>query len=74
MLLTELSCYLVEHRRVPIADLASRFEVEPEALRGMLAMLVAKGRVRRLDTGEICDGCAKCEAYHLEVYEWTGSA
>ena len=71
-MLTELSAYLVEHRRVAIADLVNRFSSEPEALRGMLEILVAKGRVRRLDNGESCRGCAKCPAYQLEVYEWTG--
>jgi predicted ArsR family transcriptional regulator len=72
MLLTELSAYLARHRRAPIGDLAGRFQIEPAALRAMLDLLVAKGRVRRHDSGEICGGCTKCEAYRLEIYEWAG--
>jgi hypothetical protein len=72
MVLTELSAYLALRRRVAIVDLANHFGSQPEALRGMLEVLVAKGRVRRLDSGESCPGCAKCPAYQLEVYAWTG--
>lgn len=72
VLLSELKSYLSARRRVPIADLVNRFGVEADALRGMLNILIGKGRVRRLDDGEICAGCAKCEAYLLETYEWIG--
>ncbi len=40
---------------------------------GQLAHFIRKGRLRRLDAplGD-CSGCAKCDAFALEVYEWTG--
>ena len=73
MILTELRAYLIPPRRVAIADLASRFAIQPSALRGMLETFVRKGRVRRVEGGAgDCSGCAKCEAYALEIYEWTG--
>ena len=71
MILSELKSYLVLHGRAPIADMANRFGVEPEALRGMLDLWIRKGRVRRLATDAgTCAGCSKCDAYALEIYEW----
>lgn len=75
MILSELRTYLAAHKRVSIGDLANRFAAEPDALRGMLAHFMHKGRVRRLDgagaNGQ-CGGCRKCDAYAMEIYEWTG--
>lgn len=70
MILSELKHYLAERRRAPMSDLVSRFEVEPDALRGMLQHLLRKGRVRRLDTGGCgpCGGC--CATPAPEIYEW----
>jgi DeoR/GlpR family transcriptional regulator of sugar metabolism len=72
MILSDLKSYLAERKRAPIGDLASRFGSEPDAIRGMLAHLMRKGRVRRLDSGAVCGGCQKCDAFALEIYEWTG--
>ena len=73
MILSELKAYLKERGRAPMVDLVNRFRTEPEVLRGMLAHMIAKGRVRRLNTeaGD-CGGCSKCGAFALEVYEWVG--
>jgi predicted ArsR family transcriptional regulator len=72
MILSNLGAYLKDHKRASMGDLANRFDAEPEALRGMLARLMAKGRVRRLEGAGDCGGCRKCEAFQLEIYEWTG--
>ena len=71
MILSELKRYVKQHRRVPMQDLVNHFRTEPDAIRGMLAHMIHKGRVRRLETeaGD-CGGCSKCEAFQLEVYEW----
>ena len=73
MILSDLKTYLVERRCVPLADLVNRFGAQPSALRGMLETFIRKGRVRRVDPGAgSCPGCTKCDAYALEMYEWTG--
>ena len=72
MILSEIKRYLALHRRVPIADLVNRFEVEPDALRGMLDIWIDKGKVRRTAIEGTCGGCSKCAAFAMEVYEWTG--
>lgn len=70
MILAELKAYLIEHRRVELADLASRFDVAPEALRGMLERLIDKGRVRRIADAGPCDGCCGCATATPEIYAW----
>lgn len=72
MILAELKAYLVARRRVELADLANRFDVAPDALRGMLARWVEKGRLRRLTDGGGCAGCCSCEDKTPEIYEWQG--
>ncbi len=74
MILSELTGYLARHRRVALIDMAHRFEASPDALRGMLATLERKGRVRRLEGGAACaSSCGKCDTASLETYEWLGS-
>jgi putative ferrous iron transport protein C len=75
MILSDLTGYLTERRRAPLTDLATRFEVEPDALRGMLSTLERKGRVRRIANGAACSsGCGKCDQATVETYEWVGNA
>ena len=42
MILTELRQYLSQHKRVALVDLSCHFDIEAEALRGMLNMLEQK--------------------------------
>ncbi|MFB1487602.1 MULTISPECIES: FeoC-like transcriptional regulator [unclassified Thiocapsa] len=73
MILSELSGYLEQHRRVGLMDLAYRFESSPDALRGMLDILERKGRVRRITGAVGCtSGCSKCDPATVETYEWIG--
>lgn len=69
MILSELKGYLRDRRRAPIADIANRFEVSPDAARGMLEVLAQKGRIRRIDA-EPCGTCCGCADGRLEIYEW----
>ncbi|MCF7992828.1 MAG: FeoC-like transcriptional regulator [Thiohalocapsa sp.] len=68
MILSELKQYLAEHRRVSLTDMVNRFDADPDALRGMLAVLERKGRVRKLDA-QVCGGCSKCDPATVELYE-----
>lgn len=75
MILSELTGYLIQHRRAPLIDLAHRLETSPDALRGMLAALERKGRVRRIANGAACaSGCGHCDRATAESYEWVGPA
>ncbi len=73
MILSELKTYVKGRGRVPMEDLVNHFRTDPDAIRGMLDHMIRKGRIRRVDTdAENCTGCNKCEAFRLEIYEWTG--
>lgn len=74
MILADLTAYLTERKRAPLMDMALRFETSEDALRGMLAALERKGRVRRIANGAACSsGCCKCDQASVETYEWVGA-
>jgi hypothetical protein len=73
MILADLRSYLTERRRASLVDIANRLDTDAEALRGMLATLERKGRVRKLPPGTLCHGtCGGCNQAAPELYEWVG--
>jgi hypothetical protein len=73
MILSELNRYLAVRQRAALFDLSQHFGTAPEALRGMLAVLERKGRVRKLPPGTACGGgCSGCKPESVEIYEWVG--
>jgi len=73
MILTEIQTYLDDRGRASVAELETRFDVAPDALRGMLDRLAAKGRVRKLPRPSRCLGCDLCPPEDLEFYEWAAA-
>lgn len=71
MILGEIKTYLSDRGRAPLNDIALHFNSDPDAIRGMLEHYIRKGQVQHLDTGATCGGCNKCDAFALEIYEWT---
>jgi hypothetical protein len=48
--------------------------VDADALRGMLSLLVDKGKVaKKSATSECGTGCCKCDSTLVEIYEWRNS-
>lgn len=74
MIVSRVSDYLQEHRRVSLLDLSLGMDTDAQALRGMLAVLERKGRVRRLPSGTSCSGCCKCKPESIELFEWIAPA
>jgi hypothetical protein len=72
MILSEIRDYLQTQGSASLQDMAHRFDVDPEALRGMLGQWVARGRVVREAAGGECEGCCKCDATRMELYRWVG--
>jgi predicted ArsR family transcriptional regulator len=70
VILSQVNDYLRRNRRASLADMAHGLGATPDALRGMLAALERKGRVRRLAAGAACAGCGKCDTHATELYEW----
>lgn len=70
MILSELRDYLKSKHRAALIDMVHRFNVEPDALRGMLAKWIAKGKIEKLPQGSSCGGCCKCDPATTEIYQW----
>ncbi|CAG7855783.1 hypothetical protein MCAMS1_00033 [biofilm metagenome] len=71
MILSDLRSYLREQKRVALKDLQDRFNIEADALRGMLDLWIAKGYVKKLPSGSACSsGCCQCDPALIELYEW----
>jgi putative ferrous iron transport protein C len=71
MILSDLRSYLKEQKRVALKDMEMRFNIDANALRGMLDKWINKGYVRKLPLGTSCSsGCCKCDPTLTELYEW----
>lgn len=74
MILSDVRQHIKIHRNVTLRDLMIRFDVDADALRGMLSILVAKGKViKKSATTECGTGCCKCDSTLVEIYEWRNS-
>jgi hypothetical protein len=82
VILSELRDYLSHRGSASLADMATRFDTDPEALRPMLARFERKGRVvhriQPMDGAGGCAGCTvcpisgRCDTAAFELYEWVG--
>jgi len=71
VILSDLRGYLIQQRRVALADLVVHFNMDADALRGMLGKWISKGKVRQLPLASACGtSCCKCDATLTELYEW----
>lgn len=71
MILSELRDYIRQQHRVSLKDLAMHFNVEADAMRGMLTKWINKGSVRKLSQESSCGtSCCKCDPAMTELYEW----
>lgn len=71
MILSDLRHYLKARKSVALRDVMLHFDIDAEALRGMLQMLITKGYVRKINANEACGtSCCKCDSTLTEIYEW----
>lgn len=71
---SRLSDYLKQRGRASLAEVAIHFDVDPSAARGMLDMLIDKGRIRELSVGTCGDagGCSCANERPLHMFEFVG--
>ena len=73
MILSDLKNYLQDNHRVALIDLINHFDMDADAMRGMLGKWISKGKVRQLSTDSACGtSCCKCDPALTEIYEWVG--
>jgi putative ferrous iron transport protein C len=72
MILSDIKGYLQERKRATLSDLALHFNSDPEAMRGMLARWMEKGKVTKAVQPTGCKkGCASCGCSEaMEIYAW----
>ncbi|HEB95222.1 MAG TPA: sugar metabolism transcriptional regulator [Sedimenticola thiotaurini] len=71
MILSRIKQYLQQRGEASLADLATRFDTTPEAMRGMLETWIRKGRVqRRLASAACGSSCSQCDPAATEIYTW----
>ena len=71
MILSDLRSYLKLQRRCALADLVTHFNMDADALRGMLDKWVRKGSLRKIPLESSCGtSCCKCDTTLTELYEW----
>jgi len=71
MILSDLKDYVKSRRQVSLRDAALHFDVEPEAIRGMLEFWVSKGKISKYSNQAVCgDGCACSYREDQELYVW----
>ena len=71
MILSDLRDYLLQRQRVTLNDLVLHFNMDADALRGMLEKWISKGKVRKTSPESGCGtSCCKCDPGLTEIYEW----
>lgn len=71
MILSDLRSYLKQQHRVALKDLVNHFDMDADALRGMLGKWISKGNVRKMQLESSCGtSCCKCDPTLVEFYEW----
>lgn len=70
--LSTLKAYLAARHNASLAEMAVHFDTQQDAVRGALEQWQAKGRVRKLGSGEACSraGSCGCSCHADEIYEW----
>jgi hypothetical protein len=75
VILSDLRDYLKLQHRVALADLINHFDMDADALRGMLDKWISKGKVLKLPVSASCGtSCCKCDANLTEIYEWVSDS
>ncbi|VAX14546.1 hypothetical protein MNBD_GAMMA24-2715 [hydrothermal vent metagenome] len=71
MILSDIRRYLEQRGQATLADIALHFDADPDAVRGMLAIWIRKGRVyRRLASAACGSRCQQCDPAATEIYVW----
>ncbi len=71
MILADIRDYLERRGQASLADIATHFDTPLDALRGMLAVWIRKGKIhKRLATAACGSSCSQCESATTEIYVW----
>ncbi len=71
---SDVKRYLAARKVAPLTDIATHFDLNPDAVRGLLDVWIRKGKVKQISADASCctkGSCSGCsENGHQEIYEW----
>lgn len=70
MILRDIKEYLSQQQTASLAELSLHFNVNPDAMRGMLDHWIRKGKLSKLPHEKSCSSCCGCHSQKLEMYRW----
>jgi predicted transcriptional regulator len=75
MILADIRNYLKQRGQCTLSDIALHFDVDADAVRGMLDVWVRKGKVEKRSATDSCGtSCQSCDPATTEVYLWCDQA
>jgi hypothetical protein len=75
MILADLKRYLMQHQQATLADIALHLDADADAVRGMLAHWIQKGKVEKCLIHSACGvSCHQCDPATVEIYRWKSTA
>jgi len=71
MILRQIRSYLQTRKQASLNEMAIHFDVEPEALKGMLEFWVQKGIIRHTPASAVCtSGCSCSQPDRNDLYSY----
>jgi len=71
MILADIRDYLKQRGACTLSDIALHFDADADAVRGMLAVWIKKGKVEyRAATASCGSTCQSCDPATTELYVW----
>lgn len=71
MILSDIRRYLEQRGQATLADIATHFDADPDAVRGMLELWMRKGKIhKQMATGSCGSSCTHCDPATTEIYVW----
>jgi hypothetical protein len=71
MILSQVRDYLKQRGQCTLSDIALHFDADADAVRGMLAVWIRKGKVEKQSaTGSCGTSCNSCDPATTEIYIW----
>ncbi|TJZ78919.1 FeoC-like transcriptional regulator [Chitiniphilus eburneus] len=67
---SDIRQYLRERGQASLADLAARFDSDPEMVRGVIAHWIRKGKVTEIGGGDCGKSCCACGTTASTAYRW----
>ncbi len=75
MILSDIRNYLKQRGQCSLSDIALHFDTDANAVRGMLAIWIKKGKVEKRSATASCGtSCKSCDPASTEMYFWVESA